>query len=59
VLRIDPRNVYDVGEGEGHDDACVNYHESEPLNLNVNANVDNVIKITQNDIPPIEVDVGQ
>jgi hypothetical protein len=58
VLRIKPRNVYDVGEGEGHD-ACINYHETEPLNLNVNADIDDVIEITRNDIPPIEVDVGQ
>ena len=46
MLRIKPRNVYDVGEGEGHDDACVNYHESEPVHLNVNADVNDVIEIT-------------
>jgi hypothetical protein len=58
VLKTKPRNVYNIGEGERHDDACVNYHESEPLNLNVNAYVDDVIEITQNDIPPIKVEVG-
>jgi hypothetical protein len=59
VVRTKSRNVYDVGEGEGHDDACANYHESEPLNLNINADVDDVIEITRNDIPPIEVEVSR
>jgi hypothetical protein len=58
MLRTKPRNVYDVGEGEGHDDACVNYQEGEPLNLNVNVDVDDVIEITQNNIPLIKVEVG-
>ena len=39
--------MYNVGEGKGHDDAYVNYHESEPLNLNINAGVDDVIEIIQ------------
>jgi hypothetical protein len=51
--------VYDVGEGNGYDDACVNYHESEPLNLNINADVDDVIEITRNDIPLIEAEVSR
>jgi hypothetical protein len=33
--------------------------KGEPFNLNVNADVDDVIEITRNDIPPIKVDVGQ
>ena len=57
MFRTKPRNVYNVGEGEGYDDAYANYHESEPLNLNVNADIDDVIEITQNDVPPIEVEV--
>jgi len=35
AVRTKPRNVYDVGD-EGHDDACANYHECEPLLLTSN-----------------------
>jgi hypothetical protein len=38
--------VYDVGEGEGHNNACVNYHESELLNININAYVNDNIEST-------------
>jgi hypothetical protein len=31
-----PRNVYDIGHGEGYDDACAIYHECEPLLLTSN-----------------------
>lgn len=59
LVRTKSRNVYDVGEGKGHDDECVNYHESKPLNLNINTDVDDVIEITQNDRPQIEAEVAR
>jgi hypothetical protein len=36
AVRTKPNNVYDVGHGEGHHDACANYHECEPLLLTSN-----------------------
>jgi hypothetical protein len=36
VVRTKSRNEYDVGQGEGDNYEGLNYHESEPLNLNVN-----------------------
>ena len=48
MLKTKLRNVYVVGEGVGHNDVCVNYHERELLNLNVNADVDDAIEITRN-----------
>jgi hypothetical protein len=35
-VRTKPRNVYDVGQGQGSDDDERNYHESEPLLLDHN-----------------------
>jgi hypothetical protein len=31
AVRTKPRNVYNVGQGEGPHDAQANYHECEPL----------------------------
>jgi hypothetical protein len=36
IVRTKPRNVYDVGQGEGPNDASVNYHQIERLLLNSN-----------------------
>jgi hypothetical protein len=36
AVRTKPRNVYDVGQGQGPDDDQANYHESEPLQLDHN-----------------------
>ena len=36
TVRTKPRNVYGVGQGEGPQDTCTNYHECEPLLLNSN-----------------------
>jgi len=33
AVRTKPRNVYDVGQGDGSRDACDNYHECEPFSL--------------------------
>jgi hypothetical protein len=33
VVRTKPRNVYDVGQGEGSNEAGITYHECEPLVL--------------------------
>jgi len=33
AVRTKPRNVYDVGQGDGSRDACDNYHECEPFPL--------------------------
>jgi len=34
--RTKPRNICDVGQGEGPHDACANYHECKPLQLTSN-----------------------
>jgi hypothetical protein len=34
--------VYNVGKGEGNNDKDLNCHESEPLNLNVNQDPNDV-----------------
>jgi hypothetical protein len=31
AVKIKPRNVYDVGRGEGPHDVCENHHECEPM----------------------------
>jgi len=40
VVRTKPRNVYDVGQGEGSHDSCDTYHECEPLLLTRNNDQD-------------------
>jgi hypothetical protein len=35
-VRTKPNNVYDVGYGEGHHDACANYQKCKPLLLTSN-----------------------
>jgi hypothetical protein len=57
VVRTKPRNVYDIGEGEGNDDSCDNYHESEPLNMNISHDPNDVIECCRNDIPPIDIPI--
>jgi hypothetical protein len=52
--------VYDVGEGEGNNDEDLNYHESEPLNLNINQDPNDVdygedLQYAHSDIPVFEV----
>jgi hypothetical protein len=51
--------VYDVGQGEGNNDECLNYHEGEPLNLNVNQDPNDVdymdVQCARNDIPAIQM----
>jgi hypothetical protein len=54
AIRTKPRNVYDVGQGEGIDDECDNYHESEPLNMNINHTLEDDIQCFRDDIPPSE-----
>jgi len=59
VLRTKPRNVYDIGQGEGNNDEGLNYHESEPLNLNINQDPNDVdyldVQCARSDVPAIEV----
>jgi hypothetical protein len=48
----------DIGQGEGNNDQGLNYHESEPLNMNVNQDpndVDNVTYCARNNEPAFEV----
>ena len=52
VVRTKPQNVYDIGEGKGNDDSFANYHESEPLNLNITHHSKDVMECCQNDLPP-------
>ena len=33
VVKTKPKNIYDVGQGEGLHDTCDNHHECEPLIL--------------------------
>jgi hypothetical protein len=39
AVRTKPKNVYDVGQGQGSNDASVNYHKIEPLLLSSNHDV--------------------
>lgn len=59
MSRMKPRNVFDVGQGEGHDNDAGNYHENEPFNLNINQNpndVDNdIVESACNDVSATEV----
>jgi hypothetical protein len=57
TVRTKPRNVYDVGQGQGPDDEQPNYHESEPLQLDHNHHYDpqeEDIDYVRTDLPPIE-----
>jgi hypothetical protein len=56
AVRMKPRNVYDVGQGQGHDDDEPNYHESEPLLLDHNQHFDphDDIEYARTDLAPIE-----
>jgi hypothetical protein len=57
AVRIKPRNVYDVGQGQGVDDEQANYHESEPFQLDHNHHYDphpDDIDYGRTDLPPIE-----
>jgi hypothetical protein len=63
LVRTKPRNVYDVGQGEGNNDEGLNYHESEPLNLNINQDPNDVdypdVHCARNDVPAFEVEQTQ
>jgi hypothetical protein len=53
-VRTKPRNMYDVGQGQGPHDACANCHKSEPLLLNNNHDHDpqDDFKYVQPNLPP-------
>ena len=56
-MRTKPRNVYDVGQGQGPDDKQPNYHESVPLQLDNHHHYDpqeEDIDNIRTDLPPIE-----
>ena len=56
-MRTKPRNVYDVGQGQGPDDEQPNYHESVPLQLDYNHRYDlqeKDVDYFRTDVPPIE-----
>jgi hypothetical protein len=41
VVKTKPRNVYDVDEGEGHDnEEADSFHEHEPFNVNIIGDID-------------------
>ena len=57
IVRTKPRNVYDVGQGQGHDNDQANYHESEPLQLDHNHHYDpqeEDVNYVRTNLPPIE-----
>jgi hypothetical protein len=59
-VRTKPRNVYDVGQGEGSHDACATYHECELLVLTCGNLYDMNDEFEQDmpDIDPIEAPIG-
>ena len=57
AVRTKPKNVHDVGQGQGHDDDQANYHESEPLQLDHNHHYDpqeEDVDYVRTGLPPIE-----
>ena len=57
AVRTKPRNVYNIGQGQGADDDQPCYHESEPLQLDHNHHYDphlDDIDYVKTDVPPIE-----
>jgi hypothetical protein len=54
---IKSRNVYDVGQGQGHDDDEPNYYESEPflLDHNQHCNPYDDLEYARTNLAPIEV----
>lgn len=56
AVRTKPRNIYDVGQVEGHQDSCANYHECEPLILprNVDHDLQDHIEYVRHDLDPTE-----
>jgi hypothetical protein len=57
AVRTKPRNVYNIGQGQGPDDEQPNYYESEPLQLDHNHHYDSQeeeIDYVRTDLPPIE-----
>ena len=58
VVRTKPRNVYDVGQGQGSDDEQPNYYESETLQFDHNHHYDpqeEDVDYVRTDLPPIKV----
>ena len=56
AVRTKPRNVYDVGQGQGLDDENVSYHEIEPFLLSGTHDVNppDDVDYVRPDLPPIE-----
>ena len=56
AVRTKPRNVYDVGQGQGLDDENVSYHEIEPFLLSDThyVNPPDDVDYVCPDLPPIE-----
>jgi hypothetical protein len=59
AVKTKPRNIYDVGEGEGHNyDEADSYHEHEPFNVNVLGNnidfVNDDIECARTNVPATE-----
>jgi hypothetical protein len=59
AVKTIPRNVYDVGQGEGQDDNSGNFHENEPFNLGTSHDPNDVgndiFECARNDVAPTEV----
>ena len=56
TVRTKPRNMYDIGHGEGPNDAIINYHEIEPflLSNNYDVNSSDDVDYVRLDLAPIE-----
>jgi hypothetical protein len=56
AVRTKPKNVYDVGQGQGPHDNKANYHESESLLLDCNHHYDphDDLEYVRTDLAPIE-----
>ena len=57
-MRTKPRDVYDVGQGQGPNDDELNYHESESFLIeraDHHCNPQDDLKYAKTDLTPIEV----
>jgi hypothetical protein len=57
IVRTKPKNVYNVGQGQGPDEEQPNYHKSVPLQLDHNYHYDSQeedVDYVRIDLSPIE-----
>jgi hypothetical protein len=55
TIRTKPRNLYNIGQGEGLHDACANYHKCKPLILtnSDDYNPQDDVEYVQSNLDPI------